>query len=399
MLRALRAAGADPLVHVLPAGEPTKSLSSAIMLWDWLADHDVARRDVIVNLGGGVVADLGGWVAGTYMRGLPYVNVPTTLLAQVDGALGGKVAVNHPLAKNLSAASTSRPGSCRTSASSRRRVAGTWRAGLAEAIKKAMIASPPLWDFIEARADAILRREPEPLARLVRAASAIKTTLIARDPYEQDLRRPLNFGHTIGHPVETVTGYGVVLHGEAVAFGMVVESTIAAERGLLAARDLEALVDLLRRCDLPTCAQELRADVDGERLVAALEKVRQIRAGSLRYVLPVALGETVIADDVGELRGHAGHSRPAGSGCAPQSSGDLISWPCSPLRSRRVPRHCSTRPRDTSPAVSTRAGAGASRSSASNGAPGRICGTSKAGATSTSTPPTARSSSGTRTPP
>ena len=97
-----------------------------------------------------------------------------------------------------------------------------------------------------------------------------------------------------------------MLHGEAVAFGMVVESTIAAERGLLAARDLEALVDLLRRCDLPTCAQELRADVDGERLVAALEKVRQIRAGSLRYVLPVALGETVIADDVGELRGTPG---------------------------------------------------------------------------------------------
>ena len=301
VLRALRAAGADPLVHVLPAGEPTKSLNSAIMLWDWLADHDVARRDVIVNLGGGVIADLGGWVAGTYMRGLPYVNVPTTLLAQVDGALGGKVAVNHPLAKNLIGGFHQPTGVVShvgfLASTSRRHMA----AGLAEAIKKAMIASPSLWDFIEARVEAILRREPEPLARLVRAASAIKTTLIARDPYEQDLRRPLNFGHTIGHPVETVTGYGVVLHGEAVAFGMVVESRIAAERGLLAARDLEALIDLLRRCDLPTCAEELRADLDGERLVAALEKVRQIRAGSLRYVLPVALGETVIADDVGEL--------------------------------------------------------------------------------------------------
>ncbi|NUT55358.1 MAG: 3-dehydroquinate synthase, partial [Thermoleophilia bacterium] len=130
--------------------------------------------------------------------------------------------------------------------------------------------------------------------------SAIKSELVRRDPYERDLRRPLNFGHTIGHPLETVTGYGPLLHGEAVAFGMVVESRLAVARGLLDPALLDRLLELLRRFDLPTCAGDLRAPVDGEALLAAMEKVRLIRAGSLRFVLPRSLGETVIADVIGE---------------------------------------------------------------------------------------------------
>jgi 3-dehydroquinate synthase len=173
-------------------------------------------------------------------------------------------------------------------------------AGLAEAIKKAIIASPEYWRFVDGAAERILDREPAALERLVRCAAAIKTELVERDPYEADLRRPLNFGHTIGHPLETVTGYGPLLHGEAVAFGMVVESRIAAARGLLDGALLERIVALLRRCGLPTRAADLPVPVDGEQLVRALEKVRQIRAGSLRYVLPRGLGETVIADTVGE---------------------------------------------------------------------------------------------------
>jgi 3-dehydroquinate synthase len=234
------------------------------------------------------------------MHGVPYVNLPTTLLAQVDGALGGKVAVNHPLAKNLlgafhqPAAVIANVGFLATT--SRRHLA----AGLAEAIKKAIIASPAYWAFIDAQAERILDRDAHALERLVRCAAAIKTELVQRDPYEDDLRRPLNFGHTIGHPLETVTGYGPLLHGEAVAFGMAVESRIATARGLLDPALLERILGLLRRCGLPTRASELPAPVDGERLIAALEKVRQIRAGSLRYVLPRGLGETVIADTVCE---------------------------------------------------------------------------------------------------
>ena len=305
LLRALREIGKEPLVRALPAGEGSKSLEQANAAWHWLAASDLARRDVLIAFGGGVVTDLGGWVASGYMRGIPYVNVPTTLLAQVDGALGGKVAANHPLAKNLLGAFHQPAGvvanvSFLASTSTRH-----LRAGLAETIKKAVIASPAYWRFIDAHAEAILAREPAALVALVRSAAAIKSALIERDPYERDLRRPLNFGHTIGHPLETVTGYGPLLHGEAVAFGMVVESRIARARGLLAEDDLQALVALLRRCGLPTEARELPVAIDGEAVLAAMEKVRQIRAGSLRYVLPVRWGETVIADDVDDAEARA----------------------------------------------------------------------------------------------
>jgi 3-dehydroquinate synthase len=300
LLRGLRALGAEVVVAALPAGERTKSLPRAVGLWDWLAESAIARRDVIVTFGGGVINDLGGWVASGYMRGVPYVNVPTTLLAQVDGALGGKVAVNHRVAKNLLGAFYQPSGVVSNVAYLLTIDDRHLRAGLAESIKKAVIASPSYWRFIEDNAEAILARDLDALQQLVTYASAIKTALIERDPYEEDLRRPLNFGHTIGHPIETVTGYGPLLHGEAVAFGMVVESRIAANRGLLPDETLQRLVALLDRCRLPTTAEQLPIRVDGAAVVQAMEKVRQIRAGSLRYVLPMGLGTTLIADDVSE---------------------------------------------------------------------------------------------------
>jgi 3-dehydroquinate synthase len=300
LVRALRAAGFDPLVRAIPPGEPSKSIDQAVALWHWLAESGAARRDVLVAFGGGVIADLGGWVGSAYMRGIPVVNLPTTLLAQVDGALGGKVAVNHPLAKNLIGA-FHQPAAVIANVGFLASTSGRHlRAGLAEAIKKAVIASPAFWALIEERAEAILERDPAALERLVACAAAIKTALVERDPYEIDLRRPLNFGHTIGHPLETVTGYGPLLHGEAVALGMVVESRIAVARGLMAPELLDRLLALLRRCDLPTTAGDLAAPVDGPAVLAAMEHVRLIRAGSLRYVLPVELGETAIADDVSD---------------------------------------------------------------------------------------------------
>ena len=300
LLDALAGAGLELQVSVMPAGERSKCLGQAARLWDWLAAGSIARRDVLLAFGGGVVNDTGGWVASGYMRGIPYINLPTTLLAQVDGALGGKVAVNHPRAKNLLGAFYQPRGVVSNIAYLDTVEARHLRAGLAESIKKAVIASPAYWGFIEDNLDAILQRDPAALERLVRAAAAIKTALIERDPYEDDLRRPLNFGHTIGHPLETVTGYGPLLHGEAVAFGMVVESRIANDRGLLADETLARIVELLRRAGLPTAARDLPVPADGRAIVAAMEKVRLIRAGSLRWVLPVDFGRTVIADDVTE---------------------------------------------------------------------------------------------------
>jgi 3-dehydroquinate synthase len=295
----LRALEHDVLACAVPAGEASKSLEQAVALWHWLAESRLGRRDAVLSFGGGVICDLGGWVASAYMRGIPYVNFPTTLLAMVDGALGGKVAVNHKVAKNLLGAFEQPAGVvCHLPylrSLERRQLA----AGLAECIKKGVIASPAYFAFIEDRADAILAGDEAALERLVRSAAAIKTALIERDPYEVDLRRPLNFGHTVGHPLETVTGYAPLLHGEAVAFGMAVEARIAERRGWLDAATLERLVALLDRCGLPTDAGLLPPTTSDE-LVHAMEKVRLIRAGSLRWVLPTGLGETIVADDVSE---------------------------------------------------------------------------------------------------
>jgi 3-dehydroquinate synthase len=224
----------------------------------------------------------------------------TTLLAQVDGALGGKVAVNHPLAKNLLGA-FHQPAAVIANVGFLASTSGRHlRAGLAEAIKKAVIASPAYWRFIDEHAERLRARDAGALSPLVRAAAAIKSTLIARDPYELDLRRPLNFGHAIGHALETVTGYGPLLHGEAVAYGMVVETEVAVRRGLAPRELLDELVALLSRCGLPASGAALPVPVPVGELIAALGKVRLIRDGSLRIVLPVALGETLIAGDVTE---------------------------------------------------------------------------------------------------
>jgi 3-dehydroquinate synthase len=298
VIGALASAGLEPEVTTVPAGERHKTLAQAGELLDWLTGTQVGRKDVIVALGGGVVIDMGGWVASAYMRGVPYLNVPTTLVGQVDAAIGGKLAVNHAVAKNLIGGFFQPRGVISNVSFLRTIGRRQLRAGLAESIKKAIIASPAYWNLIEARAEAILAGDPEALEELVHGAGAIKAELIERDPYEEDSRRTLGFGHAIAHPLETVTSYSELLHGEAVAFGMAVELQLAAARGLLAPERLERIVDLLRRVELPTSSAELPAAVDGGRLLAATERIRLIRGGGYRFVLPIDLGETVIADDV-----------------------------------------------------------------------------------------------------
>src|SRR3954470_15565541 len=299
----LARAGLEVETIAIPSGERHKTLAQACELLDWLTGTLLTRRDLIVTFGGGVAIDMGGWVASAYMRGVPYVNVPTTLVGQVDAGIGGKLAVNHEVAKNLIGGFFQPRGVISDVSLLRTLDRRQLRAGLAESIKKAIIASPAYWRLIEQRAEAMLDGDLDALERLVHGASAIKTELIARDPYEEDSRRTLGFGHAIAHPLETVTGYGALLHGEAVAFGMVVEARMAAARGLLATEALARIVALLQRVGLPTAAGELAADVDGARLLDAIERIRLIRGGGYRFVLPIDLGETVIADDVsaGEL--------------------------------------------------------------------------------------------------
>lgn len=284
----------------IPPGEQSKSLPTACHLLDWLAQTDTRRRDILLAVGGGVVIDTAGWVASAYMRGLSYINVPTTLLAQVDAAIGGKVAVNHDIAKNLIGAFYAPQAvvSCTDwlSTLDSRQV----RSGLAEVIKLAVISSPQLFAFIEQHWESLLDLDVFCLRSLVHAASAIKCSLVERDPYEIDLRRTLNFGHTVGHAVETVTGYGPVLHGEAVAYGMSVAVQVAVARGVLAAPAASRIVGLLHAVGLPVISEELPVIPAAEEVTAALAKVRQVRDGSLRFVLPTGLGSALIVDDVDE---------------------------------------------------------------------------------------------------
>jgi 3-dehydroquinate synthase len=285
---------------VVPPGERSKSLPTAIRLLDWLARSDTRRRDVLVAVGGGVVIDTVGWVASAYMRGIAYINVPTTLIGQLDAAVGGKVAVDHGEAKNLIGAFYAPDGvvSCvdwLTTLDDRQ-----VRSGLAEAIKLAVICSPELFGFIERELSWLLALDVSSLRQLVRAASAIKCVLVERDPYEVDLRRTLNFGHTVGHAVETVTGYGPVLHGEAVGCGMAVAIRVAVARNVLAPQVATRITGILRGVGLPVTPEEIALPLAPDDIIAALTKIRQIRDGSLRFVLPTGIGSTLIADDVSD---------------------------------------------------------------------------------------------------
>ena len=285
---------------VLPPGEPSKALPTACHLLDWLAQSDMRRRDILVAVGGGAIIDTTGWVASIYMRGMSYINVPTTLLAQVDAAIGGKVAVNHDTAKNLIGAfyAPDTVVSCTSWLSTLD--SRQFRSGLAEAIKLAVISSAQLLIFIEQHLESLAALDRACLQSLVHAASSIKCTLVERDPYEVDLRRTLNFGHTVGHAVETVTGYGPVLHGEAVAYGMAVAVRVATARGVLAPAVASRVVGILRAVGLPVLLGELRVAPAAEDVIMALEKVRQVRDGSLRFVLPTGIGSALIVDDVGD---------------------------------------------------------------------------------------------------
>lgn len=298
LLKGLRHVGIDPPVAVVPAGEANKSLSEADRLWSWLETTELGRNDYIITLGGGVINDLGGFVALGYTRGVHYVNVPTTLVGQVDAGIGGKIAVNRPTAKNLIGGFHQPAGVVSDVTFLDTLDTRQIRAGLAETIKKALIASPEYWAFINEHLELMLAGDHHALTRLVVAASDIKAQLIARDPYERDQRRTLGFGHALAHPIETVTGYGPILHGEAVSMGMAVETRMANQVGLLDDRLLGDVLDLLRRAGLPQTADELTTTVPGPALWRATKSYAKSRGGALRWVLLKGIGDTAIADHV-----------------------------------------------------------------------------------------------------
>jgi len=295
VLERLRAANIHATQIVVPAGEPSKSLDAYTDVLAEMFRTGFDRRGLLLNLGGGVINDLGGFVAATYMRGIAYINVPTTVLAQVDSAIGGKVAVNVPKAKNFVGAFHhpravwSDPSVLRTLP--RRDVAS----GIAEAIKVAIIGSEELFRFLEREHAAILERcDPAVLAEVVHRSSRLKVELLAADPYEKDLRRVLNLGHTFAHPLEVELGYGRIQHGEAVAHGIALAAMIAFRRGILSEANLQRILALLAAYDLPPPV-EAQSLIDA---CARFDAIRLVRANKLNYVLPVRIGECVIVPEL-----------------------------------------------------------------------------------------------------
>ena len=292
---ALAVLGREVQVTLVPGGEEQKSLASAERLYDWLIRVGTDRGDCVVAVGGGVVGDLAGFAAATFLRGLPLVHVPTTLLAQVDSSIGGKVAVNHRLGKNLVGA-FHRPSLIVADTRVLRTLpAREYRSGWAEIVKIAMIADAQLFGVLRDRAGALLSQaDEELLGRVIRRAVELKGAVVGEDEREAGRRVILNYGHTIGHALEAATGYGSYLHGEAVAIGMAGAGHIANRRGILADADLDAQADLLARFGLP-------AQVDGvpvASLLGPLARDKKVRDKALQWVLATRVGEVTTARDV-----------------------------------------------------------------------------------------------------
>jgi 3-dehydroquinate synthase len=233
-------------------------------------------------------------VASAYMRGIRYVNLATSLLGQIDACVGGKVAVNLPVGKNLIGAfhhpvHVAGDPDCLATLSER-----DFRSGIAEGIKVAILDGPALFGFLERERGALRARESEPLTHLVGEATRIKMDWIGRDPYESDLRRPLNLGHTLGHPIETEFGYRDIRHGEAVAIGMGVATCIARERGQIADVDAERIFALLAAYDLLGFDEPIRPDS----VLEHMHVVRLIRGRRLHFVLPQGIGRVLITDEL-----------------------------------------------------------------------------------------------------
>jgi 3-dehydroquinate synthase len=295
-LDALRAAAYDAAATAVPAGEQSKSLAQASALYDWLVERRCQRRDVVVALGGGVVGDLAGFVAATFLRGLALVQVPTTLVGQVDSAIGGKVAVNHPRAKNLIGAFHQPRLIVADPALLATLPPRELRSGWAEVIKTAFILDAPLLDLLETRAEDLTRLEPTLVAAVVERCARHKLAVVAEDERDEGRRIILNYGHTVGHALEAATAYGALLHGEAVAIGMVAAARLAARLGLCDAALVARHERILRAFGLPTRAPA----VAPEALRAAMALDKKGRGAQIRWVLLAAPADVRIVADVPE---------------------------------------------------------------------------------------------------
>ncbi|MHC2994781.1 MAG: 3-dehydroquinate synthase [Candidatus Atribacteria bacterium] len=312
LLSALKKGGFNSDLIEVPDGEKYKCLSTANYLYDELLKRKTDRTTALIALGGGVIGDLSGFITATYMRGLPLIHIPTTLLAQVDSSIGGKVAVDHPLVKNI-IGSFYQPEAVYTDPEVLQTLSDKdIKNGIVEAIKIAVISSPSLFIWLEKNIGQLLEKNIDLLYKLVKEAVSLKVKIVLKDPWERNLRKILNFGHSIGHALEVWAGYQYLSHGEAVALGMLIETKIARNRGICS-EDLEEQIkralsflppslSFLLSSPLRKQGQEsINIDIrnlDINQLWETLILDKKNYQGRITFILPKALGKVSLIDNI-----------------------------------------------------------------------------------------------------
>ena len=293
---AIAEAGFEVNKAVIPDGEQYKSLPTAKDLYDHAVRANLDRTSSIVALGGGVVGDIAGFIAASFMRGINFIQVPTTILAQVDSSVGGKVAVNHPHGKNLigdfyQPKLVVADPEVLTTLEERE-----LKAGLAEVIKHGLIRDREFFNFLAEYNQEILALEPEPVIKAIKRSCEIKADVVNEDEYEEGIRAILNYGHTIGHALEAVTEYQYYRHGEAVAVGMVAAAKLAHKLGYLSSQEVTKHQKVLASFGLPTAYSGL----DIEEIISKLKQDKKVQDGVVRFILLEAIGEVFITSEVPE---------------------------------------------------------------------------------------------------
>ncbi|MCC7327003.1 MAG: 3-dehydroquinate synthase [Burkholderiales bacterium] len=292
--RSLAGAGLRVETTMIPDGEAHKNWDTLYMVLTRLLELRAERSTMLVALGGGVVGDIAGFVAAIYQRGMPFIQIPTTLLAQVDSSVGGKTGVNHPLGKNMIGAFHQPRAVLIDTDCLRTLPSRELAAGLAEVVKVGAIRDAVFFAWLEKHVDALVACDPAALAHAIQTSCRIKAEIVAADEREHGERALLNFGHTFGHAIENAMGYGQWLHGEAVAAGMVVAAEVSARSGRIDSGVADRVRVLLGRAGLPTQAPALGF----ERWMSLMARDKKVQAGAIRFVLLDGLGQAVVATEV-----------------------------------------------------------------------------------------------------
>ncbi|MBB5017484.1 3-dehydroquinate synthase [Chitinivorax tropicus] len=294
LVKTLGGCECTPTAIVLPDGEKYKNWETLNLIFDGLLKQACDRKTPIIALGGGVIGDMAGFAAATYQRGVPFIQVPTTLLSQVDSSVGGKTAINHPLGKNMVGAFYQPDAVIADTDTLRTLPDRELAAGLAEVVKYGALGNLPFFEWIEANIDLLVARDPDALQKAILQSCKDKASIVEQDEKEVGIRAWLNLGHTFGHAIESGLGYGAWLHGEAVAAGMIMAATVSQLMGLIPEADVQRLKQLLVRCGLPVVGPKLGA----ARYIELMSLDKKVESGKIRFVLLEQLGRAVIRSDV-----------------------------------------------------------------------------------------------------